>query len=56
MAVNAKGVFLGTKTAIPAMRNAGGGSIVNISSIAGIGQALTRTGLRRQQERDPRFL
>ena len=42
MAVNAKGVFLGTKTAIPAMRNAGGGSIVNISSIAGIGQALTQ--------------
>ena len=28
MAVNAKGVFLGTKHAIPAMRRAGGGSIV----------------------------
>lgn len=40
MAVNAKGVFLGTKHAIPAMRQAGGGSIVNISSIAGIGQTL----------------
>jgi cyclopentanol dehydrogenase len=40
MAVNAKGVFLGTKHAIPAMRSAGGGSIVNISSIAGIGQSL----------------
>ena len=40
MAVNAKGVFLGTKHAIPAMRRAGGGSIVNISSIAGIGQGL----------------
>jgi cyclopentanol dehydrogenase len=39
MAVNAKGVFLGTKYAIPAMRRAGGGSIVNISSIAGIGQS-----------------
>ncbi len=36
MAVNAKGVFLGTKQAIPAMRQAGGGSIVNISSIAGL--------------------
>ena len=36
MAVNAKGVFLGTKVAIPAMRQAGGGSIVNISSGAGI--------------------
>jgi NAD(P)-dependent dehydrogenase (short-subunit alcohol dehydrogenase family) len=40
MAVNAKGVFLGTKYVIPAMRRAGGGSIVNISSIAGIGQSL----------------
>ena len=40
LAVNAKGVFLGTKHAIPAMRQAGGGSIVNISSIAGIGQTL----------------
>lgn len=39
MAVNAKGVFLGTKHAIPAMRRSGGGSIVNISSIAGIGQS-----------------
>ncbi len=36
MNVNAKGVFLGVKYAIPAMRRAGGGSIVNISSIAGI--------------------
>jgi len=40
MAVNAKGVFLGTKHAIPAMRQGGGGSIVNISSVAGIGQSL----------------
>ena len=38
MAVNARGVFLGTRTAIPAMRQAGGGSIVNISSVAAIGQ------------------
>jgi len=36
MGVNAKGVFLGTKYAIPLMRAAGGGSIVNISSGAGI--------------------
>ncbi len=36
MDVNAKGTFLGTKYAIPAMKRAGGGSIVNISSIAGI--------------------
>ena len=36
MGVNAKGVFLGTKQAIPAMRRAGGGSIINISSTAGL--------------------
>ena len=36
MGINAKGVFLGTKAAIPAMREAGGGSIVNISSTAGL--------------------
>lgn len=36
MSVNAKGVFLGTKAAIPAMRAGGGGSIVNLSSIAGL--------------------
>jgi NAD(P)-dependent dehydrogenase (short-subunit alcohol dehydrogenase family) len=34
--VNAKGVFLGTKAALPAMREAGGGSIINISSTAGL--------------------
>ena len=36
MAVNAKSVFLGTKFAIPLMRQSGGGSIVNISSGAGL--------------------
>jgi cyclopentanol dehydrogenase len=36
MAVNAKGVFLGTKAAIPELRRAGGGAIINISSQLGI--------------------
>ncbi len=39
MSVNAKGVFLGMKYAIPLMKQAGGGAIVNISSISGfVGQ------------------
>jgi NAD(P)-dependent dehydrogenase (short-subunit alcohol dehydrogenase family) len=36
MDINAKGVFLGTKVAIPEMRRAGGGSIINISSQMGM--------------------
>ena len=40
MDVNAKGVFLGTKAAIPEMRKTGGGSIINISSMSGmVGQS-----------------
>jgi NAD(P)-dependent dehydrogenase (short-subunit alcohol dehydrogenase family) len=39
MDVNAKGVFLGMKHAIPLMEKAGGGAIVNISSVSGfVGQ------------------
>ncbi len=34
--INAKGVFLGARAVIPEMRRAGGGSIINISSGAGI--------------------
>jgi len=35
-AVNVKGVFFGTKHALPHLRAAGGGSIINLSSIAGL--------------------
>jgi len=36
MDINGKGTFLGIKTAIPAMKYSGGGSIVNISSQMGL--------------------
>ncbi len=36
MSVNLDGVFLGTKYAIRAMKKSGGGSIINLSSIAGL--------------------
>jgi NAD(P)-dependent dehydrogenase (short-subunit alcohol dehydrogenase family) len=39
IAVNQGGVYLGMHTVIPAMRRAGGGSIVNISSIFGLNGA-----------------
>lgn len=35
-AVNLDGVFLGTKAAVPLIARSGGGSIVNISSVAGL--------------------
>ncbi len=45
MAVNARGTFLGLKYGIEAMRQSGGGSIVNISSISGlVGQAFVHMG------------
>ena len=34
--INALGTFLGCKTAIPALKQSGGGSIVNISSVLGL--------------------
>ena len=43
MNVHAKGAFLGMKHAIPEMRRAGGGSIVNISSINGLVGSPTST-------------
>ena len=45
MNINAKGVFLGMKYAIPEMNKVGGGSIVNISSISGfVGQESVHPG------------
>src|SRR4051812_1631985 len=36
MAVNVKSIMLSAKYAIPAMKKSGGGSIINISSVAGV--------------------
>jgi NAD(P)-dependent dehydrogenase (short-subunit alcohol dehydrogenase family) len=45
MGINATGVFLGMKYATAAMQKAGGGSIVNLSSISGIvGQGYIHVG------------
>lgn len=45
MAVNARGTFLGVQAVIPHMEKAGGGSIVNLSSISGvIGQESVHMG------------
>jgi NAD(P)-dependent dehydrogenase (short-subunit alcohol dehydrogenase family) len=41
MAVNAKGVFLGCKHGIPALRRAGGGSIINTASFVAVMGAAT---------------
>ncbi|HXV01356.1 MAG TPA: SDR family oxidoreductase [Caulobacteraceae bacterium] len=53
VAVNLDGVFLGTQAAIPLMARSGGGSIVNLSSVAGLkgvaglaGYCATKGGVR----------
>lgn len=44
MAINVDGVFLGVKYCLPLMRRGGGGSIINVSSIAGLTGAANMTG------------
>lgn len=53
VAINLDGTFLGVKHALPLMRESGGGSIINVSSIAGIkaspnvsGYAATKAAVR----------
>jgi NAD(P)-dependent dehydrogenase (short-subunit alcohol dehydrogenase family) len=43
-AINLDGVFLGVKHSLPLMRESGGGSIINISSLAGLKGAPTLAG------------
>ena len=47
MGVNVRGVFLGMKHAIPALRASGGGSIVNLASVAGLSGGARDVGLQR---------
>lgn len=51
IAVKWTGVWLGMKAAIPALRKAGGGSIVNISSISGVVGTGTQTAYQHVKAR-----
>ncbi len=54
MDINAVGCWLGMKSVIEPMKTAGGGSIVNISSIEGLTGAAELLGLHGEQVRGPR--
>src|SRR4249919_3577017 len=54
IAVNQTGMFLGMKHAVPAMRRAGGGSIINVSSTLGVVGADDYIAYRRAKERSDR--
>jgi NAD(P)-dependent dehydrogenase (short-subunit alcohol dehydrogenase family) len=55
IAVNQSGVFRGTRAAIPALRRAGCGSIVNTASTLGL-KGHRRSAGRRRTRRRPRGL
>ena len=50
-AINLDGVFLSVKYAVPAMRRAGGGSIIITSSVAGLRGSAGLAGYLRQEGR-----
>lgn len=52
MGVNVEGTFLGMKHGIPRIAKAGGGAVVNVSSIAGI-MVAARGRLMRRKRRNP---
>ncbi len=52
LSINVEGVFLGCKYGVPALRSSGGGSIVNMSSLAAF-LGTPPLGLWRQQGRGP---
>ena len=52
--INVTGSFLGLRAVIPAMKAAGSGAIVNLSSSAAILPHNATGGIRRQQVRDSR--
>ncbi len=53
MDVNTLGVFLGSKAVLPAMKRYGGGSIVNISSISGLGGGTNHAAYQASKGRCP---
>ena len=52
--VNQVGTFLGMRAVVPGMVEAGGGSIINVSSVEGLRAAPAADRLHGEQVRDPR--
>ena len=55
MAVNARGVMLGCKHAVPVMRGAGGGVIVNTASVSGLVGTDEKAAVAQEGERDAAY-